>query len=379
MLTIESVAKNAKIEAMKALQIFAGPRALARVRERGLAPSDVRVIPAAAGGPKGLTLLPLDRFLFGEWLPQSAQPIDLIGASIGAWRMAAATLNDPAAALAALEDAYIRQHYEALPGAKAPTRDHISERFADGIHAMFGGRVNEVLNHSRYRLHIVTSRGRHLLLRDTRARAPLGYAGAFLTNIASRKAMGAWLERAVFSANLAPLPFAANDYRTRRYALSERNFADVVQASCSIPFVLNAVHDIHGAPPGAYWDGGITDYHLHLDYRPVGDATERDGGVVLYPHFQRAVVPGWLDKSLKWRHRSTHFLDDVIVLAPNPEWVATLPNAKLPDRTDFTRYAHDLKGRIAVWQTAVAESERIRDEFAEWVGAGANAAAVHAL
>ncbi|HPT57387.1 MAG TPA: phospholipase, partial [Casimicrobium sp.] len=53
---------------MKALQIFAGPRALARVRERGLTPSDVRVIPAAAGGPKGLTLLPLDRFLFGEWL-----------------------------------------------------------------------------------------------------------------------------------------------------------------------------------------------------------------------------------------------------------------------------------------------------------------------
>ena len=72
-------------------------------------------------------------------------------------------------------------------------------------------------------------------------------------------------------------------------------------------------------------------------------------------------------------------MDDVIVLAPDPEWVATLPNGKLPDRTDFTRYAHDLKGRIAVWQTAVAESERIRDEFAEWVATGANAAAVHAL
>lgn len=364
---------------MKALQIFAGPRALARVRARGLTPSDVRVIPAAAGGPKGLTLLPLDRFLFGEWLPQSSQPIDLIGASIGAWRMAAAALNDPAAALSALEDAYIRQHYDTPPGAKAPTREHISERFGKGIHAMFGGRVNEVLNHPRYRLHIVTSRGRHLLLRDTRARSPLGYAGAFLTNVASRKAMGAWLERAVFSANLAPLPFAANDYRTRRYALSERNFADVVQASCSIPFILNAVHDINGAPRGAYWDGGITDYHLHLDYRPVGDATAHDGnaardaGVVLYPHFQRAVVPGWLDKSLKWRHRATHFLDDVIVLAPNPDWVATLPNGKLPDRTDFKRYAHDLKGRINVWQRAVAESERLRDEFAAWVAVGADA------
>jgi hypothetical protein len=35
--------------------------------------------------------------------------------------------------------------------------------------------------------------------------------------------------------------------------------------------VLQAVHDIPGAPPGAYWDGGITDYHLHLDYLSAAD------------------------------------------------------------------------------------------------------------
>ena len=362
---------------MKALQIFAGPRALARVRARGLAPADVRVIPAAAGGPKGLTLLPLDRFLIGEWLPRSTQPVDLIGASIGAWRMAAAALNDPVQALAALEHAYIRQDFDVPPGRKSPTKEHVSERFAEGIHAMFGHRVREVLDHPRYRLHVVTSRGRHILHRDNRLRSPLGYAGAFFTNIASRKAMGAWIERAVFSSKVTPLPFGGNDYRTRRYVLSEANFADVVQASCSIPFVLNAVHDIAGAPPGAYWDGGITDYHLHLDYRAAGEG--EDGGVVLYPHFQRAVVPGWLDKSLKWRHRSTHFLDDVIVLAPRPEWVATLPNGKLPDRTDFTRYGRDLKARVAVWQTAVAESGRLRDEFADWLAGGCNVSEMGAL
>jgi hypothetical protein len=226
---------------LKALQIFAGPRALMRIRERGLSPSDVRVIPAAAGGPKGLTLLPLDRFLFGEWLPQSAQVIDLIGASIGAWRMAAAMLDEPVAAITELEHAYIRQDFDVPPGRKSPTRDHVSERFAEGIQAMFGGRVSQVLSHPHYRLHIVTSRGRHVLRRDHRVRSPLGYAGAFLTNVASRKAMGAWLERAVFSSHgalpsLSPLPFAVNDYRTRRYALAETNFFPVVQASCSIPF-----------------------------------------------------------------------------------------------------------------------------------------------
>jgi hypothetical protein len=66
---------------------------------------------------------------------------------------------------------------------------------------------------------------------------------------------------------------------------------------------------------------------------------------VLYPHFQKAVVPGWLDKSLKWRHGATHFLDTMVVLAPDPDWVKTLPNGKLPDRTDFTHY-----GKI--WQAA---------------------------
>ncbi len=362
---------------MKALQIFAGKRALAHLQSSGLQPADVRAIPAAAGGPKGLTLLPMDRFLFGEWLPQSVQPVDLIGASIGAWRMAAAMLNQPADALAVLEHAYIHQDFEVPPGRKTPTKAHISERFGEGIHAMFGKREREVLNHPRYRLHVLTSRGRHVLRRDNRIRSPLGYAGAFFTNVVSRKAMGAWIERAVFSSHASPLPFAANDYRTRRYRLSESNFASVVQASCSIPFVLNAVHDIAGAATGAYWDGGITDYHLHLDYRAAGEAEPK--GIVLYPHFQRAVVPGWLDKSLKWRHGATHFLDDVIVLAPHPDWVETLPNKKLPDRTDFARYGRDLKARVAVWQTAVTESARLRDEFAEWLAAGCDPNRVQVL
>jgi hypothetical protein len=130
-----------------------------------------------------------------------------------------------------------------------------------------------------------------------------------------------------------------------------------LQASCSIPFVLQAVHDIPDAPTGAYWDGGITDYHLHLNYK----------GLVLYPHFQQAVVPGWLDKALKWRHKATPFLDNTIVLAPNPEWVKTLPNAKLPDRSDFVTYASDFEGRVKVWKEAASASEQMAQEFADWL------------
>jgi hypothetical protein len=280
--------------------------------------------------------------------------------------MATACLREPVRSFERLERDYIAQHYELPPGRRTPTAAHVSQRFGEGLEAFYGGRLHEVLTHPRFRLHIVTARGRHLLGREHRVATPLGYLGAFVSNTLHRKAMGAWLERVVFSApeqgTACPLPFGTGDFPTRQVLLTEANFQPALQASCSIPFVLQAVHDIPGAPRGAYWDGGITDYHLHLKY-DCGPGP----GLVLYPHFQKAVVPGWLDKGLKWRHGATAFLDRMIVLAPDPEWVRQLPNAKLPDRTDFARYGHDLQARIRDWTAAAKASEELAGEFAEWL------------
>lgn len=353
---------------MRALRIYAGPVALAHVRRNGLQPTDVGIIPGAAGGPKGLILGPLDRFVFGEWLPRGGRAVDLVGASIGAWRMATACLDDAVAAFERLERDYIAQDYVVEPGRQRPTPAHVSAAFAANLQAFFGGRLSQILRHPRYRVHIVTARGRHVLGYEGRWRTPIGYAGAFLANALRRRAMGVWLERVVFSVpqagsttgGAAPLPFDPADYRTRQVALREDNFMPALQASCSIPFVLQAVHHIPGAPPGAYWDGGITDYHLHLRWRA-------DRGLVLYPHFQRHVIPGWLDKGLRWRHKPTAALERTIVLAPDPEWVRRLPNGKLPDRTDFPRYGHRLAERMRAWQTAVREAQRLADEFAAWL------------
>jgi len=369
---------------MRALRLYAGPRAMRRIARDGLQAGDIGTIAGAAGGPKGLILGPLDRFVFGQWLATSTQPVHLVGASIGAWRMATACLDDSVSAFEHLEHDYIRQDYELAPGQSRPTPDMVSEMFGRNLMAFYGPRAAEVLQHPRYRLHVVTARGRHMLGREHGWRTPLGYLGAFLTNSVHRKAMGAWLERVVFSSAGAALPFDSGDYRTRQVALSEANFHPALQASCSIPFLLRAVHDIPGAPPGAYWDGGITDYHLHLNYA-AGPATApgQDGTgstetkaldlqqrpLVLYPHFQRAVVPGWLDKGLRWRHKPTHFLDDLLLLAPDPQWVQSLPNSKLPDRQDFTHYGRDLAGRVKAWRTAASASAQLADEFAHWLRA----------
>ncbi|WP_439518981.1 patatin-like phospholipase family protein [Hydrogenophaga sp.] len=351
-----------------ALRLYAGPAARQHLQQHGLRPQDVGIIPAAAGGPKGLVLGPLDRFLFGPWLGASQQPVHLVGASIGAWRMATACLNDPVAAFQRLETDYIHQHYELPPGQKRPTALQVSERFADNLQLFYGGRIAEVLRQPRFRLHIVTSRGRHLLGRDGRLRTPLGYLGAYAANAFSRQALGSWLERVVFSSpapgagGVSALPFSTQDFRTRQVAMAENNFMDALQASCSIPFVLRPVHGIAGAPPGAYWDGGITDYHLHLRYLPTAEAP-----IVLYPHFQKAVVPGWLDKGWKSRHLASPALDHMLVIAPDPAWVATLPHGRLPDRNDFTRYGQDLPARVKAWTGAVSASRQLADEFAAWV------------
>jgi hypothetical protein len=408
---------------MQALCIYAGPLARRHIEISGLQPGDVGTIPAAAGGPKGLILGPLDEFVFGHWLAQTRHEIHLVGASIGAWRMATACLGGRVeTGTAAQEQAeaggaphaigtdgfkrlahdYIHQHYEPQPGEKRPTAHHISEKFGQGLQRFYAGRVAEVLNHPRYRLHIITSRGRHILRTEHALRSRLGYLGAFLTNTVHRKSMGAWLERVVFSSQKAALPFTTSDYRTRQVALSPANFMDALQASCSIPFVLNSVRNIAGAPPGAYWDGGITDYHLHLNYTdlintpdsianyisrtwekdvfyPSGSDSgapgpaqapatgSRRAALVFYPHFQKAVVPGWLDKGLKWRHKATGCLDTMVLLAPNPDWVKTLPNGKLPDRVDFTHYSADLAGRIKAWTAAASASRQLADEFAAWL------------
>jgi hypothetical protein len=344
------------------LQVFAGPAARARLRERGLRPDDVGAIPGAAGGPKGLALNGLDRFIFGHWLPRSAQRVHLLGASIGAWRLATACLPDPDAALARMARDYIDQRYEHEPG-KPPKPSHVSALFAAKLSERFAGNEAQVLAHPRLRLHVFTSRGVRALARDGRLRTPLGYLAAFAANALSRRALGGLLERVVFSDPRDPLPVPVHDYRTRQVALDARNLRESLLASCSIPFWLEAVTGIAGAPPGPYWDGGLTDYHLHLDYAGARAADDGGPGLVLYPHFQPTLVPGWLDKPLRRRHRASARLDNVVVLAPAAEWIAGLPGAKIPDRGDFKAYGDDHAARMAAWRIATAEGARLADEF----------------
>ncbi len=364
-----------------ALGLHAGPRALAHLRRHGLQPGHVRAVVAAAGGPKGLILNGLDRHLFGHWLTGAGPSLHLAGASIGAWRMAAACLPDggsPAraeAAMAEMAERYIAARYDPPPGEVLRPR-HVSASYAGLLRDQLGGHEAGLLNHPRRRLHVVTSRGRHLLGRERRFWTGVGYGAAFLSNLAHRRGLGLWLERVLFSDRREALPITLSDLPTRRVELSPDNLLGSVLASGSIPFWLDAVHDLPGAPRGAYWDGGITDYHLHWPWAQwpappgtdVAPGADAPSPIVLVPHFQSSLVPGWLDKALRSRHRPTAWLDNVLLLCPRPDWIATLPNGKLPDRNDFKGLPVEQRQRD--WRLAVQRSRQMADEFDDWLARG---------
>ena len=346
---------------MTPLRLLAGAHARQRIAAHGLRASDVSAIAAAAGGPKGLALLPLDRWLFGHWLPGSPRPRSLFGASIGAWRMAAAAQRDPLAALARLETAYLEeQRYPRSPSPETVSRvcRQITRELIGTNASAFAAALNPDMN-----LQVVT------------ARAPAGrhprpfFAQAALANAVSRQRLAGRLERVVFS-SAGATPSAAlppDRFGTRTVTLTPANLEDALLASGSIPLIADPVGAIAGAPAGDYWDGGLIDYHLHWRYAALD-------GLVLIPHFVGHLTAGWLDKYLPWRRHGVGrigrgWLDNVLIVAPSASLLARLPGGRLPDRRDFYRYGTDHERRLRDWRQAIGECGRMAEAFARFCDA----------
>ncbi|MET0322755.1 MAG: patatin-like phospholipase family protein [Duganella sp.] len=344
---------------MSPIIIRLGRRARQRIAVAGVQAADIAIVPAAAGGPKGLILNGLDLWLCGSFFRNAPRQRRLIGASIGAWRMAASAFDDPVAAHRRLAHLYAHQRYPAKV-----TPAYVSANIRALLGEFLDGRGQQVIDHPLQLVNIVTALGTGQLARTNgvRWREMAGFLLAAAGNAIARSRLAGAMERVVFhngrdDAAWLRAPFDA--FTGHFVELTGANLPDALQASGSIPLVLEAVRDIAGAPPGPHWDGGLIDYHLHLPY-------QRDPGLVLYPHFSDYIVPGWLDKSLPWRRASDAALDNVILVSPSPEFVARLPNGKLPDRQDFTAYGQNHDTRIRAWLAAIGESERMAEAFARW-------------
>lgn len=349
------------------LSLLAGPEALTTIRERGLRAEDVDVIPGASGGPKWLVLEELDRFLFGDFLQAPRhRPMHLIGSSIGSWRMACLAQRDPAAAIARLRDGYIEQRYPTKPTPSMVT--DTSVRILDAMLGETG--EEEILSHPWARLHVITAECRGLSKSERAPLQMLGMAAAAAGNLLSRRTLSLHVRRVIFDTAGDDSPFRGlSDFVTTHRPLTRANLRPALLASGAIPLVLKGV-PMPDAPGEIHRDGGIIDYHLDLEYGP-------GAGLVLYPHFYPHVVPGWFDKSLPWRRARGANFRRALILAPTPEFVARLPNGKIPDRNDFYRMSDD--ERIAAWRRVTAASAELADELRELLATDRIADAVRPL
>lgn len=333
------------------LHIAAGPKALRHLQENGLQLADIRAMLGASGGPKWLVLNQLDRFLAPRLAADTQVDIDLLGTSIGSWRFACYAQPDPLAAFDRFEAAYFAQAYTAKPD----TRE-ISLECSRILEAILCEQHAAIVNAEKRRLHIITNRCRPAMLDKYNEPGKWQLGASALANAAGRKYLKHFFERILFAPAGSKLPFQESIFLQESVRMSTGNLQQALMATASIPLLMQAVHDIPGTSGGTCVDGGIIDYHFDtpLPY---------DNGIVLYLHFSPRLVPGWFDKMLPWRRPRATSLDNVLLISPSQEFIASLPNGRIPDRHDFVQM--DDVQRKAAWRRVLAETGRLAEELAQ--------------
>lgn len=341
-----------------ALSIRAGTRAINIIRDEGLDLSRVKVIAGASGSAKFLVLTWIDRVLM-SLLKDCTHPIDLIGTSIGAFRMAAFCEKDPVTAIDILERKYIEQHFS-----RHPAREEITQEGVNILDAYIDdNQINEILSHPFFRINFLANRSKGLMKSETMPLLMAGLGVAAAMNLVHRRLLRFSLERALFCRSREYTPFAGMDeFPMTIHQLTAANFKKALLASGSVPVIMEGICDIPGIP-GMFRDGGIIDYHLDLPFLPDND------GLVLYPHFYDYITPGWFDKN-RYRKPNPEHMKNVVLISPSKAFVKTLPHGRIPDRKDFQTFKGRDKERMDFWWTAAEKSKQLGEDFHDAVVSG---------
>lgn len=339
------------------LEVYAGPRALQILKVVGFQPQLFHTVLGASGGPKWFVLAGIDRILISEFFSGRQSPLNLVGSSAGAFRFACLTQPDPVAAINRLAKDYSETVYS-----DKPTIDEISVKAVVLLERMLPEENRQKMaDNPLFVPHLIAVRCRGLLAPENRAIQYPGLLLSALANSVSRKQLGKFYERFVFSGSTQSLKFDdPAGLPTKHVALSENNVIDALLASGAIPGVLRGIADIEGAGKGMFRDGGVTDYHFDLKFSAT-QADKVDNDLVLFPHFFPVPKPGWFDKSLPWRHPHRSSYENIVMVVPSKEFVTSLPFGKIPDRHDFTKIP--VEQRLPYWRTVLQETDRLGEAF----------------
>ncbi|BDX06294.1 patatin-like phospholipase family protein [Planctobacterium marinum] len=348
------------------LNVYAGPRAMQMLKVYGFNPDLFHTVLGASGGPKWFVLAGIDRVLISEFFRDRQQPLNMVGSSAGAFRFACLTQPDPVSAINRLAKEYSETVYS-----DKPTIDEISDKAVALLENMLPRENRQhVVDNPIFVAHLIAARCRGLLAPE---RKSIQYPGLLVSAVAnglSRRYLDKFYERFVFSGNQQPLSFEdPAGLHTQHVKLTENNIIDALLASGAIPGVLRGIPDIEGAGKGMFRDGGVTDYHFDLQFKSTARPDEQNtaahqqvnNDLVLFPHFFAVPKPGWFDKSLPWRHPHRSSYDNVVMVVPSDEFVASLPFGKIPDRHDFTKIP--VNERLQYWKTVLSETDRLGEAF----------------
>lgn len=332
----------------------------------------MRAVFGASGAAKWLTIYGLDRAIFGDWLAAVNHPVHLFGTSVGAFKLAAAAMADPAAALERLARAYIEQSYEHDFSPQAVDRE--TGKILRTL--LPQGAQQEILDNPRFRFHCAAVWSRGWLGRHNIHAQRLALGKAFLLSLRGRPALRAMLGRTIFGVGGTGsdgIEFSGRDgFETQTVALTADNLERALTASGSIPVLMRGVDDIEG--DRIYRDGGLLDYH------PVPSNVMAPGaGIVLYPHFYPAITEAWFDKFFRWRRVAVERLDNVLLIAPSDDYIRSLPRSRIPDRQDFYRYKGREQERLEHWYEVMHRSLELGEAWLSLIRSGDLAGHIRSL
>jgi len=335
------------------IEVLAGEKAALLIKEGAFTEDKISVIAGAAGGPKFLALAGFDRIMLTKWFKKRKKPLFYVGSSIGAWRGAAFACKNPVESYNKLVESYLSQSYSSKPSEAEVTKESIrimNEFLTDED-------INFALNKSIFHLNFIATYCQGLAASSNHRLLSLAFIPAIAVNMVSRKLLLKIFTRTLFYNKRQMPPFSINFKESYKVPLTTENFKKALLASGSIPFVMEGVRDIPGAPAGTYRDGGITDYHLNINFGTQD--------IVFYPHFSKRITPGWLDKNLKWRRHDKNLFSNVVILRPSQKFIDSLKYKKIPDREDFKTFFGNDRERLAFWNDAIKKSSILGEEFFE--------------
>lgn len=331
----------------KTFIIQAGKSALHHIKKNGLSPNDITSIPAAAGGPKWISLFAFDKYLIREWFQDRTTPLYLFGASAGAWRMLCYAMPDPLDAIDRFLKAYVEQSYPSFP-----TPSEVSRKVEEIVQHILEDHSPDIFSiENVMQLHVISSMTHFDKKKQSKYRRH--FLRIALKNSISRKLLSSELERIVFT-NSASQNIIQDRFKTTYIPFDKNNVIPALRSTGTIPMLMEPVENINGLQ-GMLWDGALIDYHIGLDYKPEG--------LILYPHFSKRIIEGWFDKFAPWRKFKSKVTNRLIIISPSDAFVRSMPDAKIPDRKDFKTYFENNDQRIQNWYKVAKMGDEMAAEF----------------